>query len=176
MQDDVLNNDIQKRILASKENFEAAQAVFNAFHNAKVKKIQELLGEWQNTNSTNYPVVEGADKLQGKSYNHVLFKWNDDYSFGFEFGAAFFCDLYYGIANTKEDTQNVTPNIPGWLHTSWWPASKYVNDEKIKNLGQNVDLYFTDDGKQTLFDALDNAFQETEALLKRSDSPFGPKS
>ena len=171
MQNNELNTKIQEKILASKENFEAAQEVFNAFHDAKATMIKRLLSEWQGTKSKGFKVVSDANSLTGGKWDQILFSWNSRYNFGFEFENSF-CNLSYGIADDHEEKNRTT--IDDWRQSPFWPAWKYVQDNEVKNLGASVSLCFTD--KERIFEVLNAAFDEMLSLLNGKLDIFGSKS
>lgn len=173
MQSEELNEKIREKILASKENYQAAEQVFLAFKDAKHQLIKNLLQSWQDRKASEFLPCDKANDMIGKFWEKMSFTWNDNYIFGFEFSANYFTNLCYGVIG-KEAVQDWQSTFDGWGKSPpWWPAYKFIQNDKIRHLGDNSEICISE--ADEIFRVLDEAFYETVRLLNEHQEYFGSK-
>ena len=178
MQKNELTSKIQEQILSSKENFEAANEIFNVFTEAKYTLIKGLLVEWQHKIAfeKGLMIETDANEMDSGQWQGMFFKWNERFSFGFEF-ENHFCNMYYGICYDKPEEENRTEEeirttFEGWGHNVNWAAWKFINNQKVINIGNNPSLCFE---KDSIYMILNDALEQMLSLLKNYPTVFGPK-
>ena len=74
MESDELKKNVVDEILKSKENYQAAEQIFNAYREAKYKLISNLLQSWQNKIEANgYILCDKASEMIGNQYVKMSF-------------------------------------------------------------------------------------------------------
>ena len=168
METNELNKKIIQLIISNSTSFNSAKQIAADFGKARIRLLSSTLQEWQNAK-----VQKCADlkdkvktkelKMDGSKFEQIFFRLNCCFDFGFEFYQNF-SNLYYGVRLKELEEYNIETIEGEWGSSPWWPAYKYIDDSKVRYLGENEHLCI--DSKDYIFSVLDTAFEEMNGIIQ----------